>query len=120
MHLYQFCKSVYFYIVRIFKRQYRTNQYVVYHITPYNKWHNNYQYGYIGVSKNFSERKRKHLSHLERNTHCNHKLKAAWLKHGNLKFTIIKICKTEHDMYEAERCLRPKSHMGWNIRRGGK
>lgn len=67
------------------------------------------QHRYIGQTKNFYTRKRKHMNDLKKNKHKNDYLQNAWNKYGekNFEFNIIEICDIlDLDSKEIFECMK--------------
>ena len=81
------------------------------------------QHRYIGQTKNFYTRKRKHMNDLKKNKHKNDYLQNAWNKYGekNFEFNIIEICDIldldEKEIYWIN--YFNSFHNGYNLCEGG-
>ena len=77
--------------------------------------------GYVGVSSNFTARKKQHLLHLKNKCHVNYKLQKAW-DEGEFNEDSIQILASglsRNEAYQKELSLRGRTNLGWNINKGG-
>ena len=71
---------------------------------------------YIGSTKDFNERKKRHWYDLRNNRHINQHLQSAWNKYGESAFVFSPIiyCGEEH-LLEVEQVLLNRNKNGYNI-----
>jgi group I intron endonuclease len=75
--------------------------------------------GYIGVSKNPSQRLWTHRNDAKKDNHCNIYLSRIFKKYSDQLIQTI-VFEGEKDVcYTYEECIRPVKHIGWNINKGG-